>query len=109
MSNFLNALYKINISASVLQLACGFFGKELPAFTIPNDMHQLVQLFAAINHLSFFTTYHIYPDEYQCVQCNKNYDHRSCLPRVVDLYLNRYLFFIISLLSHRMKYFRISS
>ena len=64
MSNFLNALHKINISTSVLQLACGFFGKELPAFAIPNDMPQLVQLFAAINQLSFFTTYHIYPDEY---------------------------------------------
>ena len=72
-------------------------------------MPQLVQLFAAINQLSFFTTYHIYPDEYQCVQCNKIYDHRSCLPRVADLYLNRYLLFIIWLLSYGMKYFRIGS
>jgi len=106
MSNFLNALYKINISTSILQLACGFFGKDLPAFTIPNDMHQFVQLFAAINHLSFFTTYHIYPHEYHCVQCNKIYDQRSCLPRAVNLYLNRYLVFIISLLSQDIKCFR---
>ncbi|CAF4478289.1 unnamed protein product [Rotaria socialis] len=77
----------MNISASALQLVCGFFGTDLPRFKISNNLNQLVQVFSTTNQLPFFTTYHIYPNETYCVKCNKIFDSSSRLARVVHLYL----------------------